>query len=93
MVWGFQEGHLAGLLDFTTTGAIDTYVPPIIFVFAYGLSTDDEVFLLSRIKETYDETGDNDRVVALGLQRTGRIVTSAALLIVVVFLGFAAARR
>ncbi|HEX6331405.1 MAG TPA: MMPL family transporter [Actinomycetota bacterium] len=90
MVWGFQEGHLAGLLGFTKTGALDTYMPLIIFVFAYGLSMDYEVFLLSRIKETYDETGDNDRAVALGLQRTGRIVTSAALLIVVVFLGFAA---
>jgi len=90
MVWGFQDGHLAGLLDFTETGALDTYMPLIIFVFAYGLSMDYEVFLLSRIKETYDETGDNDRAVALGLQRTGRIVTSAALLIVVVFLGFAA---
>jgi RND superfamily putative drug exporter len=59
-------------------------------VFAFGLSMDYEVFLLSRIKEAWDQTGDNDRAVALGLQRTGRIVTSAAMLIVVVFLGFAA---
>jgi RND superfamily putative drug exporter len=62
----------------------------LIFVFAFGLSMDYEVFLLSRIKEAWDQTGDNDRAVALGLQRTGRIVTSAAMLIVVVFLGFAA---
>jgi RND superfamily putative drug exporter len=65
-------------------------VPVLIFVFAFGLSMDYEVFLLSRIKEAWDETGDNDRAVALGLQRTGRIVTSAAALIVIVFLGFAA---
>jgi putative drug exporter of the RND superfamily len=62
----------------------------LIFVFAFGLSMDYEVFLLSRIKEAWDQTGDNDRAVALGLQRSGRIVTSAAALIVVVFLGFAA---
>jgi putative drug exporter of the RND superfamily len=89
LVWGFQEGHLAGLLDFDPTGALVTFVPLIVFVFSYGLSMDYEVFLLSRIKEIYDETGDNDEAVALGLDRTGRIVTSAAALIVVVFLGFA----
>ena len=69
---------------------VDITVPILIFVFAFGLSMDYEVFLLSRIKEAWDQTGDNDLAVALGLQRTGRIVTSAAALIVVVFLGFAA---
>ena len=69
---------------------VDITIPVLIFVFAFGLSMDYEVFLLSRIKEAWDQTGDNDRAVALGLQRTGRIVTSAAALIVVVFLGFAA---
>jgi putative drug exporter of the RND superfamily len=69
---------------------VDITVPVLIFVFAFGLSMDYEVFLLSRIKEAWDQTGDNDRAVALGLQRTGRIVTSAAALIVIVFLGFAA---
>ncbi|MCI0688792.1 MAG: MMPL family transporter, partial [Sporichthyaceae bacterium] len=90
LVWIFQEGHLAGLLGFEPAGMVDITVPVLVFMFAFGLSMDYEVFLLSRIKEAWDETGDNDRAVALGLQRTGRIVTSAAALIVTVFLGFAA---
>jgi RND superfamily putative drug exporter len=90
LVWVFQDGHLSGLLGFDAPGMVDITVPILIFVFAFGLSMDYEVFLLSRIKEAWDETGDNDRAVALGLQRTGRIVTSAAALIVIVFLGFAA---
>jgi putative drug exporter of the RND superfamily len=90
LVWVFQDGHLSGPLGFDAPGMIDITIPVLIFVFAFGLSMDYEVFLLSRIKEAWDETGDNDRAVALGLQRTGRIVTSAALLIVIVFLGFAA---
>jgi putative drug exporter of the RND superfamily len=90
LVWVFQEGHLSGLLGFDPPGMVDITIPLLIFVFAFGLSMDYEVFLLSRIKEAWDQTGDNDRAVALGLQRTGRIVTSAAALIVVVFLGFAA---
>jgi RND superfamily putative drug exporter len=90
LVWVFQDGHLSGLLGFDAPGMVDITVPILIFVFAFGLSMDYEVFLLSRIKEAWDQTGDNDRAVALGLQRTGRIVTSAAALIVIVFLGFAA---
>jgi RND superfamily putative drug exporter len=90
LVWVFQDGHLSGVLGFDPPGMVDITVPVLIFVFAFGLSMDYEVFLLSRIKEAWDQTGDNDRAVALGLQRTGRIVTSAAMLIVVVFLGFAA---
>jgi RND superfamily putative drug exporter len=90
LVWVFQDGHLSGLLGFDPPGMVDITIPVLIFVFAFGLSMDYEVFLLSRIKEAWDQTGDNDRAVALGLQRTGRIVTSAAALIVVVFLGFAA---
>jgi len=90
LVWVFQDGHLSGLLGFDPPGMVDITIPVLIFVFAFGLSMDYEVFLLSRIKEAWDQTGDNDRAVALGLQRTGRIVTSAATLIVVVFLGFAA---
>jgi putative drug exporter of the RND superfamily len=90
LVWVFQDGHLSGLLGFDPPGMVDITVPVLIFVFAFGLSMDYEVFLLSRIKEAWDQTGDNDRAVALGLQRTGRIVTSAAALIVIVFLGFAA---
>jgi len=90
LVWVFQDGHLSGPLGFDPPGMVDITVPVLIFVFAFGLSMDYEVFLLSRIKEAWDQTGDNDRAVALGLQRSGRIVTSAALLIVIVFLGFAA---
>ena len=91
LVWVFQEGHLSGLLGFDPPGMVDITVPVLIFVFAFGLSMDYEVFLLSRIKEAWDETGDNDLAVALGLQRTGRIVTSAAALLVIVFAGFMAA--
>ncbi|HSR27994.1 MAG TPA: MMPL family transporter [Actinomycetes bacterium] len=90
LVWVFQDGHLAGLLGAEGSGALDPTVPVLTFAITFGLSMDYEVFLLSRIKEAWDQTGDNDRAVALGLQRTGRIVTSAAALIVVVFLGFAA---
>jgi putative drug exporter of the RND superfamily len=89
MVWIFQEGHLSGLLGFDSVGALDLWMPVLILIFAFGLSMDYEVFLLSRIKEVHDETGDNDLAVAVGLQRSGRIITSAAALIVVVFTGFA----
>jgi RND superfamily putative drug exporter len=90
MVWIFQEGHLSGVLQFDSVGALDLWMPVLILIFAFGLSMDYEVFLLSRIKEVHDETGDNDLAVAVGLQRSGRIITSAAALIVVVFAGFAA---
>jgi RND superfamily putative drug exporter len=89
MVWIFQEGHLSGLLGFDSVGALDLWMPVLILIFAFGLSMDYEVFLLSRIKEVHDHTGDNDLAVAVGLQRSGRIITSAAALIVVVFAGFA----
>jgi RND superfamily putative drug exporter len=89
MVWIFQDGHLSGVLDFTATGTIDTNTPILMFCVAFGLSMDYEVFLLSRIKEEYDQTHDNTASVALGLERTGRIVTAAAVLISVIFLAFA----
>jgi RND superfamily putative drug exporter len=89
LVWVFQQGHLSGLLGFEAFGAIEAWVPVVVFVFAFGLSMDYEVFLLSRIKERYDRTGDSDAAVASGLQRSGRIITSAALLVMIVFLGFA----
>ncbi|HEX3211141.1 MAG TPA: MMPL family transporter [Actinomycetota bacterium] len=91
LVWVFQDGHLAGLLGAEGSGALDPTVPVLTFAITFGLSMDYEVFLLSRIKEAWDETGDNDQAVALGLQRSGRIVTSAALLLVVVYAGFMAA--
>ncbi|MCU1355564.1 MAG: Integral rane protein [Acidimicrobiales bacterium] len=89
MVWIFQEGHGAGLLGFTPTGSLAATVPVLMFCIAFGLSMDYEVFLLSRIKEEHDRGNDNMHSVALGLERTGRIVTAAALLISVVFLSFA----
>jgi RND superfamily putative drug exporter len=92
LVWVFQDGHLSGLLGFTPTGGLETWVPVIAFAFAFGLSMDYEVFLLSRIKELYDQGHPNDEAVAIGLQRSGRIITSAALLMVIVFAGFAAGK-
>jgi putative drug exporter of the RND superfamily len=89
MVWIFQDGHLSGFLDFTPTGTLAATMPILMFCVAFGLSMDYEVFLLSRIKEEHDRTHDNVRSVALGLERTGRIVTAAAVLISVVFLAFA----
>ena len=85
MVWIFQEGNGAGLLGFTPTGYLDITTPILMFCIAFGLSMDYEVFLLSRIKEEHDRTGDNTASVALGLERTGRIVTAAALLLSVTF--------
>jgi RND superfamily putative drug exporter len=89
MVFIFQSGHFSGLLDFTATGSITATMPILMFCIAFGLSMDYEVFLLSRIKEEYDRTGDNEHSVALGLERTGRIVTAAAALLSFVFLAFA----
>ena len=86
--WVFQDGHFSGVLNFAPTGALDLVMPVVIFVFVFGLSMDYEVFMLARIKEAYDETGDNDAAVAIGLQRSGKIITTAALLIVLVFAGF-----
>jgi RND superfamily putative drug exporter len=86
MVWIFQWGHLASVLHFTATGQLDISSPILMFCIAFGLSMDYEVFLLSRIKEEYDATADNVRSVAVGLERTGRIVTAAAVLISVVFM-------
>ncbi len=89
MVWVFQEGNGADLLGFTPTGLTDISMPILMFCVAFGLSMDYEVFLLSRIKEEYDRTGDNDLAVAVGLEKTGRIVTAAALLLSITFFAFA----
>ncbi|HYZ97967.1 MAG TPA: MMPL family transporter, partial [Acidimicrobiales bacterium] len=89
MVWVFQDGHLSGLLDFTATGGLNAAMPILMFCVAFGLSMDYEVFLLSRIKEEHDGGADNVRSVAVGLERTGRIVTAAAVLISVVMIAFA----
>ncbi|MCB9681058.1 MAG: MMPL family transporter [Alphaproteobacteria bacterium] len=92
LVWIFQDGHLTGLLAFEPPGGIDLTVPVIMFAVVFGLSMDYEVFLLSRIKEEMDRTGDNAHSVAAGLERTGSIITRAAALLIVVVLGFAAGR-
>ncbi|HKG51495.1 MAG TPA: MMPL family transporter [Actinomycetales bacterium] len=89
LVWVFQEGHLADRLQFTPTGTLDLNMPILLFCVAFGLSMDYEVFMLSRIKERYDVTGDNQEAVAFGLESTGRLVTAAAALLSVVFLAFA----
>ena len=89
MIWVFQEGNGADLLGFTATGLTDISMPILMFCVAFGLSMDYEVFLLSRIKEEYDRTGDNDLAVAIGLEKTGRLVTAAALLLSITFFAFA----
>jgi RND superfamily putative drug exporter len=89
MVWIFQEGNLSEVLGFTATGSLQITMPILMFAIAFGLSMDYEVFLLSRIKEEHDRSGDTVTSVALGLERTGRIVTAAALLMSVVFGAFA----
>ena len=89
MVFIFQDGNGSGLLDFTATGDIAVAMPILMFCIAFGLSMDYEVFLLSRIKEEHDKGSDTVTSVAMGLERTGRIVTAAAVLIAVVFLAFA----
>ena len=89
-VWIFEEGHLESLLRFTSAGGIENAIPILVIAFGFGLSMDYEVFLLSRIVELHEQGHDTETAVTLGLQRSGRIITSAALLMVVVFAGFAA---
>ncbi len=88
LVWGFQDGHLSGLLGFTTTGDIVGTVPVLLFAVAFALGMDYQVFMLSRIREEYEHTGDPTAAVAVGLERIGRIVTAAAAALSVVFLAF-----
>ncbi len=90
VVWIFQWGHLSGLLRFTPTGSIDPTMPILMAAIIFGLSMDYEVFLLSRIRERYDQTGDNATAVASGLQRTGGVITSLALLLIIVVGAFSA---
>jgi putative drug exporter of the RND superfamily len=87
IVFVIQDGRFAGVLGYTPTGAIDTFTPLLMFCIAFGLSMDYEVFLISRIKEEYDFDRDNERAVAVGLGKTGHIVTAAALVLTIVFLG------
>lgn len=85
----FQDGHLSGPLGFTATGAISPAMPILMLAMLFGISMDYEVFLLSRVREQYDLTGSNTAAVAAGVQRTGAIITSAAVLFIVVIGAFA----
>lgn len=87
----FQDGWGSGLFGFTPVNAVAVITPAILFVILFSLSTDYEVFMLSRIKENYRETGNNEESVATGLQQTGRIVTAAGLILIGVFASFATA--
>jgi RND superfamily putative drug exporter len=84
LVWIFQDGHLAELLNFTPTGYLEPSMPILVLAIVFGLSMDYEVFLLSRMREHYDIHGDNTAAVTYGLQRTGGLITSAALLFIIV---------
>ncbi len=88
LVWVFQEGHLREQLGFTASGGIDPTLPVIMFCTLFGLSMDYEVLLLSRIQEEYARLGDNTHAVAEGLERSGRLITGAAAIMVGVFAAF-----
>ena len=89
LVWIFQDGNLSALLGFAPLGYVETTLPVILFCVLFGLSMDYEVFLLSRMKEVWDKTHDNREAVIRGMERSGRIVSSAALIVVVVAGSFA----
>jgi trehalose monomycolate/heme transporter len=90
LVWVFQDGHFARLLGFEPLDGIDPSIPLVMFAVVFGLSMDYEVFLLSRIREEWLRTRDNRASVIFGLAHTGRIITSAALILLVVIGAFAA---
>jgi RND superfamily putative drug exporter len=86
VVFIFQMGHGSSLWNITATQAITAWIPLMIFAFLFGLSMDYEVFMLTRMREAYDETGSTERAIELGLARTGKLVTSAALILMFAFL-------
>jgi RND superfamily putative drug exporter len=86
VVFIFQQGHGSSLWNIAATQSITAWIPVMIFAFLFGLSMDYEVFMLSRMREAYDETGSTDRAIELGLARTGKLVTSAALILMFAFL-------
>ncbi|MFJ7156690.1 MMPL family transporter [Streptomyces sp. NPDC101118] len=92
VVWVFQEGHLSGLLGFTATGDIETTLPVLMFCIAFGLSMDYGVFLISRIKEEYERTGDHEGAVRAGLAKTGGLITAAAVILAVVMVAIGSSR-
>jgi putative drug exporter of the RND superfamily len=89
IIW--QDGHGSGLFGIQATGAITNWVPLAMFAFLFGLSMDYEVFILSRIRESYDQYGDTDRAIVDGLGATGRLVTSAALILFLAFIALGSA--
>jgi putative drug exporter of the RND superfamily len=86
IVFIFQQGHGSSLWNITATQAITAWIPLMIFAFLFGLSMDYEVFMITRMREAYDETHSTDRAIELGLARTGKLVTSAALILMFAFL-------
>jgi RND superfamily putative drug exporter len=86
VVFIFQQGHGSSLWHIDATQAIPAWIPLMIFAFLFGLSMDYEVFMLTRMREAYDETGSTERAIELGLARTGKLVTSAALILMFAFL-------
>ncbi|WP_148573703.1 MMPL family transporter [Nocardioides caldifontis] len=88
VTWIFSDGHLESVLGFESQGFLDATQPILMLAILFGLSMDYEVFLLSRVREEWDRSHDNTRSVAVGLQKTGRIITSAALLLAVVIGAF-----
>lgn len=90
LVWIFQDGNLSGLLGFTPAGSIEPSIPILMFCIAYGLSMDYEVFILSRIKEEYDRTGDLTESVAGGIQKSASLVTMAAAILAFSFAAYSA---
>jgi RND superfamily putative drug exporter len=86
VVFIFQWGHGSSIWNITATQAITAWIPLMVFAFLFGLSMDYEVFMLTRMREAYDETGSTNRAIELGLARTGKLVTSAALILMFAFL-------
>ncbi|RNL83029.1 MMPL family transporter [Halostreptopolyspora alba] len=89
LVWGFQQGNLAGLLGFTPPGSLELSFPILMFCIAYGLSMDYEVFMLARITEEFERTGDTARATAVGLQRSGPLITAAGVILAASFAAYA----
>ena len=86
IVFIFQDGHGSSLWGISATQAVTAWIPLMIFAFLFGLSMDYEVFMLTRMREAYDETGSTEKAIELGLARTGKLVTSAALILMFAFL-------
>lgn len=91
LVWIFQDGRFEQLLDYRSPGSIELTIPVVMFAVVFGLAMDYELFLLSRIREAYDRSGDTHTSVSEGLEQTGQIITCAALLLLVVMIGFMSA--